>query len=279
MSDYSQWIGKVLESRDSLTQIAAEQFAATLGRITTLPDGQAPLGMHWCLATPTDPMAKLDVDGHPQKGGFIPRIELPRRMWAGSSVEFIAPICVGDDIRRMSKIIDVSEKTGNSGILIFLTVGHETYANHTLSVREQQSIVYLNPSVGKLSLPTGTITQAQSDGWQTLETITPTAAQLFRYSALTFNSHRIHYDADYARDVEGYPACVVHGPFMASYLLKLLQYNFGLDVIRKFQFRGKSPAYVDQAISFMVKQDAKTLSLQVVNMDCDVVMQATAELD
>jgi 3-methylfumaryl-CoA hydratase len=278
MSDYEKWIGKEQTHHDGLTEIAARQFAATLGELAHLPEGQAPLGIHWCLGSPTDPRADLDVDGHPKRGGCIPPIPLPRRMWASSALEFFTPICVGDDIERVSRITEVSQKTGNAGPLVFLTIEHETYANQSLCVHERQSIVYLNPSNGQLALPKSRTDLKNIDGWQMLETITPTPALLFRYSALTFNSHRIHYDADYARDVEAYPACVVHGPFMASYLLKLIQSHYAAHVVRKFQFRGKSPAYVDQALHFMVQQDDKILSLQVMNNDRDIIMQATAEL-
>ncbi len=257
---------------DTLTPALAERFAATfdrdaLGKI-------ASQGIHWCLCTPETPTAHLGADGHPVADIDLP----PRRMWASSDVRFLAPIRVGARVDRRSRVIDRIMKQGSSGRLLFLTVEHIMLTEGAVAVEEMRSIVYreaaasappqrsLSPSV---DLP-------PDAPWR--RSLIPSPALLFRYSALTFNSHRIHYDLPYARDVEGYPGLVVHGPLMATLLLDLADRELGPNRLTRFAFRAMAPAFADAPLSLSGERDGDALALTVRNAVGGTVMSATATI-
>lgn len=241
--DAKSWIGRSETVQDSLTRSLIDRYRATLGGMEN--ETSVPLGIHWCLGTPSTPLAELGVDGHPQKGGFLPPIDLPRRMWAASQVSFISPLQMDASFHRTSTVKDVVPKKGSSGDLVFVTVEHVTSSDESVCIRELQTIVYREQSSRPQTLP-------EESGFSKTEaihteTITPTPQLLFRYSALTFNTHRIHYDPNYAA-FESYPELVVHGPLMASLLLGLATKVIGQNAIETFEFRGRSPAYCGQDI-------------------------------
>ncbi|MGB7409244.1 MAG: hypothetical protein WA908_12125 [Pontixanthobacter sp.] len=253
MSDWSAWVGRETNATDTLTPTAANRWLATFDR--DLPnDGIMPQGVHFCLCTPDVATDTLGVDGHPARSagsdGFLPPIPLPRRMWAASTIEFISPIAIGAAIERTSRIGSVSEKEGKSGSLAFVEIELLTMADGCEAVREQQTLVYRDAAAANATLAPPPPKNARFDksGWPVTRVITPSTALLFRYSALTFNTHRIHYDAPYARGVERYRGLVVHGPLIASLLLQLAAKELGENAVGQFTFRAISPAIAGELL-------------------------------
>jgi 3-methylfumaryl-CoA hydratase len=234
MVDLQDWVGRTETAEDILTPRLAREFNATLDR-----EDASLLGIHWCLAPPAAPSATLGADGHPARGGFLPPVALPRRMWAGGAVTFHDDLRVGDPITRHSRIASVTMKQGRTGVLCFVDVDHEIHTPRGLAITERQDIVYRAAASAPADNgnPPGHNIGA-TPKWRQPMQVTPVL--LFRYSALTFNGHRIHYDLPYATQVEHYPGLVVHGPLQATLLL-----NFAAQRAekppRRFTFRGLSP--------------------------------------
>lgn len=272
--DYSAWIGKEMRAQDVVSASALARWCATFDR--AVPQTHAPQAYHWCLCLPDAPTAQLDADGHPQRGDFLPPVDLPRRMWAGSDVEFLAPLPVQGEIERLSRIVSVSEKSGSSGRLIFVDVEHITSANGVACVREVQSLVYRAAATAPMAAPPAAASPPDLAPWDWHKKLQPDARLLFRYSALTFNTHRIHYDLAYARDVEGYPALVVHGPLTASLLVEFCTQHLGEQALRRFRFKGVSPAFAGDALYLVGKRDGDALALAALGADGRTVMQAEA---
>ena len=231
-----RWIGKTETAQDYLTDSLVDRFRATLDPFLWSGDDM-PLGLHWCLALPTTPTAELSEDGHAKKGEFLPPVPLPSRMWAGGEVIHHQSFPPNAPVTRISTINDIVAKKGNSGDLVFVTVGSEYYSDERLCVTERQDLVFRNRSA--LNKPAAAIPTPHASTTRQ-DTLTPDPVLLFRYSALTFNSHRIHYDPDYARDEEGYSGLVVHGPLQATLLLNLAAKKAGKPP-RRFTFRGLAP--------------------------------------
>ena len=242
-TSFSTWTGRTDKAPpDILTPGLLDRFRATLS--PHLGDtGAAPAGIHWCISPPAVDAAGLGPDGHPAKGGFLPPIPLPRRMWAGGELEFIDPLREGDNVARLSRIADVQTKEGRSGKLCFVTVRHEFLTERGLAIRERQDIVYRAAATAPAPATTPDARKGGDAEWQV--TIDP--VMLFRYSALTFNGHRIHYDEPYARDVEFYPGLVIHGPLQATLMLNLATARGG-SLPRRFSFRGLSPVCGPQTL-------------------------------
>ena len=276
MAIWDAWIGRSQTREDVITPGLLARFCATFDR--SAPPETAPQALHWGLCLPDAATAQLGPDGHPLRDdsadSFLPPIPLPRRMWASSSVEFIHPLRVGDAIRRVSTLEKISEKSGSTGALVFVDVCHQNFANGALAIEERQTLVYRDasstaPTPRPADLPTPPIKD-----WDWHRALTPSEALLFRYSALTFNSHRIHYDLPYARDVEGYRGLVVHGPLMATLLLDLAAAHLGQNTLRTFSFRGQSPAFVGEPLHLVGKQDGPTIHLAALGGDGRAVMSA-----
>ena len=234
----SDWIGRQEAQDDVLNAQPSRRMQATLDREPTLSDGEAlPPLWHWLYFLDAKPLGALGRDGHPAKGGFLPPVALPRRMWAGGRFEFHCPLILGQPAHKRSTILNVAEKDGRSGKLCFVTVEHAIEQGGTLAVREEHDIVYREDPAPDAPLPA----PAKAPGDAAFsEPVTPSEVLLFRYSALTFNGHRIHYDSDYARRVEGYDGLVFHGPLTATLLVDLAQRQQG-QTPRRFQFRGTAP--------------------------------------
>lgn len=232
---FADWIGRRETRQDVVDRRRAEALAAALGDAP--PAGSAaPLLRHWLLFW--DPKTPVDTgaDGHARTGGFLPPMHGARRMWAGGEVEFVAPLMFDQPVQRASEIAAIEQKTGASGPLTFVTVRHELTQDGGLCVRERQDLVFRQPAPACAPRHTPA---PQAAAWR--REITPDPVLLFRFSALTFNSHRIHYDRDYARDVEGYDGLVVHGPLQALLMLDLARANLATPV-RRFSYRGAAPA-------------------------------------
>ncbi|MRK21922.1 MaoC family dehydratase N-terminal domain-containing protein [Pseudomonas sp. JG-B] len=241
--DLSAWIGRTEETHDQLTDNLVKRIAATLGEpAPTYGEALLPL-WHWAFFQEPVPESGLGTDGHPSRGGFLPPADNRNRMWAGSRLEFIEPLRVGSEVTRISTILDVQEKQGRTGSLLFVTVRHEYFQDGTMALREEQDIVYREPSPPKLT----TSEPLPSGEWN--ESIVPTPTLLFRYSAVTFNGHRIHYDWPYATEQEGYPGLVVHGPLIATLNLRAFMRAQPTARVRRFSFRGVRPLICPERLS------------------------------
>lgn len=280
---WDAWIGRETEVEDTLDPALAARWLATFD-LAPLPDGLMPQGIHFCLGTPEAPTALLGEDGHPQRdqsaASFFPPIPLPRRMWAASEMEFLAPLERGASITRSSRIATITEKEGASGKLGFVTVEHLTRVNGTEAVREVQTLVYRDAVApdAPLSPPEPDDGEFDAASWDLSRTITPDPRLLFRYSALTFNTHRIHYDWPYARDVERYRGLVVHGPLMASLLMQLVAQEFGENALAGFSFRAVSPAIADEPLHLALRQSDEGLELGTFASDGRQCVKASATL-
>ncbi|WP_235303587.1 hypothetical protein [Sphingopyxis sp. MWB1] len=280
---WPHWIGRSSEAEDQLTPALLARFAATLDN--KVSGDLAPQAIHWCLCLPDAPTATLGEDGHPQrrdsKDGLLPPVPLPRRMWAASDVRFHAPLAIGAAIRRRSTLAKLSEKAGSSGPLLFAEIAHETFADDKLAVSEQQTIVFREAAAApeRTAAPPDTVADEVTpdlSGWDWQRRLVPSEAMLFRYSALTFNSHRIHYDHPYATGVEGYRGLVVHGPLIATLLLDLAQRELGLNALRHFAMRAKAPAFAGDALYLVGRAATEGWELAALGEDGRTLMSATA---
>jgi len=260
VSDLAAWLGRSELRRDRIDAGHVARWLATLDRAAPA-DGTMPQGFHWCLGLPDAPSAALGEDGHPRRDdgpeSFLPPLpHLPRRMWASSKVEFLAPLRLDQAIERRSVVSAIEAKRGSSGELVFVTVAHETFADGALAVREAQSLVYraAAPGDAPLSPPPPGDGQFDPAGWDAHRLVVPCEALLFRFSALTFNSHRIHYDLPYARDAERYRGLVVHGPLTATLLLDLAQRELGDNALATFAFRGMSPGICGEDLHLTMRK-------------------------
>jgi len=227
---------------DTLDAARADALRVTLGLAKPLEDGDLlPPFFHDAFFWEPQLTENLGRDGHPKLGGFLPDLGLPRRMWAGGRLKFLGPLIIGQPAQKRSHIQSVSRKTGRTGPLAFVTVSHELWQNDQLCVSDEQDLVYRAEDGAKPTPP-----QAPSGGDVVERTFSTT--DLFRYSALTFNGHRIHYDRDYARSVEGYDGLVVHGPLQAQYLMLLAQEKLG--TLNSFEFRGTSALIDTETAAF-----------------------------
>jgi 3-methylfumaryl-CoA hydratase len=235
-ANLQDWIGKEEVREDFVARGPFDRLNAMLDRPAEA-DAMPALG-HWLCFLPEAPQSYLGLDGHPERGGIVPPIALPMRMFAGSRLDFHAPIPFGAAIRRVSRIMDIREKQGRTGPLAFVTTRHQVFAGPTLCVTETVDVVFREKSGNASPMPPGERREAQVS-----RTIEPTSALLFRYSALTYNAHRIHYDRDYATKAEGYPGLVVHGPLLATLLVDLFCRHRPKDAISTFEFRAQRPVY------------------------------------
>ncbi len=215
------WIGRTAEAEDLITPRLVDSYRATFDpHLAPVGAGEAPLALHWCLAPAIAPMAELGPDGHLIKGEFLPPVPLPRRMWAGGEIEPIAPLTIGDRVAIRSIIDNVRAKRGRSGLLCFVTVRHEISTERGVAIRERHDIVYRDGAAGGPKESPAAPPRAARPAERTWR-VDASPVLLFRYSALTFNGHRIHYDYPYVTGVEDYAGLLVHGPLQATLLLNL----------------------------------------------------------
>jgi 3-methylfumaryl-CoA hydratase len=280
---FAAWIGREARTEDRLDEGLATRWLATFD----LPRPHPPImpqGIHFALCTPDAPTAKLGEDGHPARDdspdSFLPPFPMPRRMWASSKIQFVVPIAIGAVIERSSRVASVSEKEGGSGRLAFVDVEHVTRANGTVAVIETQTLVYRDAAApdAALSPPPPGETSFDPAGWDAHRVLTPDPRLLFRYSALTFNTHRIHYDAPYAQAVERYRGLVVHGPLTASLLLQLAAAELGANRVRSFAFRGLSPAIAGEPLHLVMRKNEAGYELAAFAGDGRQVTAASATL-
>lgn len=229
------WIGKSQTIEDEIDPSHAARIAATLNEPAPGKGEPLPALWHWCYFLEAVPMPGLGKDGHPATGGFLPPAEGRNRMWAGGRVTFEDALLVGVQAKKVSTVSKITEKQGKTGSLLFVTVTHEVFQSGKRVIFEEQDIVYRSPSPPKLQ---GTEPAPEAQ-WS--ETVHPTAPLLFRYSAVTFNGHRIHYDYPYVTEEEGYPGLVVHGPLIATSMVKAFRKANPQARLTNLSFRGLRP--------------------------------------
>ena len=269
-----QWIGKTETRQDQVTLTPLRALSATLDRAGPPPvvGDPVPPCWQWLYFLPLHPMEGVGPDGHPRRGGFLPPVPLPRRMWAGSRMRFHHALRAGSAIHRTSRIASVANKQGRSGELVFVQVHHEIADAQGIAISEQQDIVYRGmPQPGDAPRPGA----ARSDE-QFSRRIAPDPVLLFRYSALTFNGHRIHYDRPYAINEEGYPGLVVHGPLIATLLIEQLHRTHPGHAVRSFDFKAVSPLFDTAPFEVCGRIDGDLASLWARGPDGQLAMEASA---
>ena len=275
------WIGKSETVNDLATPTPYAALSATLDRPPDRPAAGTPLPAlwHWLYFLPVHRQSEIGPDGHAKRGGFLPPVPLPRRMWAGSQLEFHKPLRVGDALTRVSTIENVTEKSGRTGTLVFVKVRHEIRRGDEsdVALTEFHDIVYRDaPKADDVAPPPKPA--PPDSAWQR-EWI-PDDVLLFRYSALTFNGHRIHYDRRYVTQVEDYPGLIVHGPLIATLLLDLLRWEWPDAEVAKYEFRAVRPLFDIHRFSVcgQPQQDRKTVRLWARDHEGFLAMDATATL-
>ncbi len=238
-TNLTDWIGSNESRNEVIYPQPLDGFAALMDKDIS-KDSILPAGCHWLYFLPTDKQSNLAEDGHSYKGSFLPPVTLPRRMWAGGRLSFIRPIRAGDNVEKHSTVLSVAEKEGRSGKLVFVTVEDVLTKGGDQCIREEHDIVY-REAAKEGEQPTEPAAAPIDFDWE--KTIVPDPVMLFRYSALTFNGHRIHYDRDYVTTAEGYPGLIVHGPLIGTLLMNLAVDNMVGKSLKKFEFRNSSPIF------------------------------------
>jgi 3-methylfumaryl-CoA hydratase len=275
----TDWIGRTETQYDTATPTPYTALSATFDREASRPSPGTPLPplWHWLYFLPMYRRSEIGADGHAQRGGFLPPVPLPRRMWAGSKFTFHKRLHIGDTLERTSTIVNVSEKSGRTGKLVFVKVRHEIRfaGDSAVALTEFHDIVYRG-AAGPDDVAASPQAAPVVSGWE--KRWVPDDVLLFRYSALTFNSHRIHYDRKYATDVEGYAGLIVHGPLVATLLLELLDHQMPAVNLLHYEFRVVRPMF--DVNPFLVcgepQADGKTIRLWAKDQDGWLTMDATA---
>jgi 3-methylfumaryl-CoA hydratase len=272
-----QWVGRTNEVSDTVTAQLVKGLRATLFQEIGDPKAgdAAPFTTHWCLGQAVYPMSELGPDGHPTRGGFLPPVPLPRRMWAGGELEFLDRLRVGDVAKRTSRISDVTMKTGSTGVLCFVSVAHEVTTPRGVAIRERQDIVYRDVSTTPQAAPAKAPPPPPPIA-QHRETHVSDPVLLFRYSALTFNGHRIHYDRDYVTKVEGYPGLIFHGPLQATFIVELAAKLHGGQPPKKLNYRGVQPLFEGSEFSINANTTDNGMELWIANAAGQPTMKGTA---
>ena len=260
-----EWVGKKETREDVVAAWPIRALAATVddARVSGGIGTPVPPGWHWIFFLEGKPPSELGTDGHPKRGGFLPPVPLPRRMWAGGRLDFLRPLSIGETITRDSEIISVEPKSGRSGNMVFVTVRHTIAASGTTAIIEEQDIVYREAAKKGEPLPPG---KQALEITQWTRSVMPDSVMLFRYSALTFNGHRIHYDKDYAAGEEHYPGLVVHGPLQATLLLDLCRHHAERPV-KRFEYRAQFPMFAGQPFTVNGVFDSATAKADIWTAD------------
>ena len=282
LTHLESWVGKTEILSDDITAAPVRALSATLDRddgapvagLTVLP----PL-WHWLYFLPKQRQSEIGPDGHPKRGGFLPPVPLPRRMWAGGRLRWLTenPLLVGDVVQRISRIESVAHKAGRTGDLLFVLVKHEVHNSKGLALTEEHDIVYRAAAQPGDPVPPP-VAAEKGAAWQ--REIVPDDVLLFRYSALTFNGHRIHYDRRYVTEVEGYPGLIVHGPLIATLLVDLLRRHASGAFVKSFSFKAVRPTFDLHPfrLNGQPSADGKTIQLWAQDHEGWLTMQGTAEL-
>jgi 3-methylfumaryl-CoA hydratase len=273
------WVGRTEVVEDVVAASKVAALAATLDREDAFPAAGDPLPppWHWTLCVPAARQSAIGPDGHPARGGFLPPVPLPRRMWAGGRLTFPRALRVGETVQRRSQVVSVEHKSGRSGELVFVLVRHEFHGAAGLCITEEHDIVYRDMPTAVSSAPTYQTAPAGA-AWQ--REIVPDDVLLFRYSALTFNGHRIHYDRRYVTEVEGYPGLIVHGPLIATLLVDLLRRNLPDARVATIDFRAVKPVFDIKPFHVCGRPatDGRTVKLWTRDSEGDLTMDMSVTL-
>lgn len=261
VAEWQQAVGREMVEQETLDPLALRRFARAVGREDETDRVPLP---HWAFFLPCPDDGTIGPDGHPRRGGFLPDVALPRRMYAASDIMFGRRLETGEPARQTSRVMELEHKAGRSGDLVFARVEKRIEQHGELCVRELQTYVYRGEGE-PISLPKAAQTTLEGELWH------PREVNLFRFSAATFNGHRIHYDLPYTTEVEGYPALIVHGPFTAAKLAELAMRE---GILSSFSFRAMAPLFLGQTI---VLRAVLKGSYEAVRCDGTVAMIATAE--
>ena len=273
------WVGKTEARSDVIDARPVSLLSATLDRDDPPPRAGDPLPplWHWLYFLPTYRESDVGPDGHAKRGGFLPPVPLPRRMWAGSRIEWLRTLGIGDAVSRASRIVSVTPKAGRSGALVFVVVRHELSNATGLALVEEHDIVYRDLPAGGSETVGAPRAQARASEPPWKRRVVPDDVLLFRYSALTFNSHRIHYDRRYVTEVEGYPGLVVHGPLLATLLVDLLRRQRPGVALKRFEFRAVAPLFDTSPFDVCGQpSDGSEVSLWAQGNDGAIAMRGTA---
>ena len=275
---WRQWLDRREQRVDQVNADPVAALSATLDRDDPEPEvgAEVPPLWHWIFFTPRDRQSDVGPDGHARRGGFLPPVPLPRRMWGGGRLDFRQPLQVGDRIERDSRIADIRVKQGRSGPLAVVTVRHQITSPRGLAIVEEHDILYRDDARPGVA---GPAPQAAPTDETFAREIVPDPVLLFRYSALTFNGHRIHYDRSYATDVEGYPGLVVHGPLVATLLLELLRREAPHARVRRFTYKAVGPLFDIHRFTVCGRRDgAAAYALWARDHKAALAMQASVEV-
>jgi 3-methylfumaryl-CoA hydratase len=281
LAHLQSWVGKSETLHDDIAAAPVRGLSATLDRDDPRPvTGTAlPALWHWLYFLPQALQSEIGPDGHPRRGGFLPPAPLPRRMWAGGRLHWLPtnPLRVGDVVQRVSTIASVAHKAGRSGDLLFVTVRHEVHNATGLALTEEHDIVYRSAALPGDPVPAPLAAETGAP-WQ--REVAPDDVLLFRYSALTFNGHRIHYDRRYVTEVEGYPGLIVHGPLIATLLLDLLRRHLPDAFVVSFNFKLLRPTFDLQPFRLNAQPSADGNSVRLWAQDHAgwLTLQGTAEI-
>ncbi len=273
--DYCAAIGRTEQIKGQILTGPVSWLAATLDLDAPVSGQALPAGWHWLFFNPFKKRSELGVDGHPKRGGFLPDVALPRRMWAGGRLTYCAPLSIGAQAEKHSEILKVTTKSGRAGQLVFVTVLHKILADGKVCIQEEQDIVYREAPAADAPKPQPA---PAPEGAEWSEVFAPDPVTLFRYSALTSNGHRIHYDKPYATQEEGYPNLVVHGPLIATLLQGFAGKCHSGATLETFDFRGMAPLFVDRPFHLEAKSGAEkgTLDVWARGPDGELAMSASA---
>lgn len=276
--DWSGWVGNRQSQVDTISCERVRDLAATLGHPQPAKAAALPQGWHWIFFNSFVPRAEVGVDGHPKRGGFLPPVPLPRRMWAGGRIEYLAPLPLGCEATKLSEIVKVEAKSGRRGNLVFVTVRHTIGFASKICIVEEQDIVYREAAQPGAPAP---VLEPAPTAANWSSQVAPDPVLLFRYSALTSNGHRIHYDRDYARNEEAYRDLVVHGPLLATFLQDQARSARPTARLRHFSFRGLGPVFVDASFHVEAKAGGQENELMLWIRDAGggQAMQASALFD
>ncbi len=278
LSKLREWVGRGVSRSDRVSAAPVAAMSATLDRDDARPvtGSEVPPLWQWMYFTPLDRHSELSVDGLAEGGGFLPPVPLPRRMFAGSRITFNHPLQVGDDIERTSQVTNINSKRGRSGTLVFVSVLHEITDARGIAIREEQDVVYRESARPDARAPEPRAARIDESFSRRID---PDPVLLFRYSVLTFNGHRIHYDRPYVTEVEGYPGLIVHGPLIATLLVDVLRRNMPTAKVRKFSFRAMAPLFDNHHFEVCgCEDDDKRVALWARDHQGGLAMDAVAEL-
>ena len=277
LNTLKSWIDRSITLHSDLPVFGAQALAGAINHPASLGTGdKLPLPWHWLYFLDPTHRDSTGEDGHPRKGGFLPPVPLPRRMWAAGALDIAQPLVLGLATEKTSSITSVEAKNGRSGPLVFVNLKHELRQGHDLCITEEQNLVYREAPRERSELPPG---EMATEGPEFSREMTPDPVLLFRYSALTYNAHRIHYDREYAVNAELYPALVVHGPLLATLLLDLVYENFPGARIEKFKFRAVRPTFDNHPFTLCGRRSGNQLQLWSEDHEGYLCMKAEATIE